>query len=109
MQILDPEIVGYTKSLMLMVNHELDGSLQNHYNVYGGQQLTSHYTIGTSGSAGVYLGYFPLYLNQYPKYRASRTLTLPPAPSPSSVVTTGAGVEQVAGMLGAASTQRSSV
>ncbi|KAK9028366.1 hypothetical protein V6N11_068173 [Hibiscus sabdariffa] len=76
MQILDPEIVGYTKSLMLMVNHELDGSLQNHYNVYGGQQLTSHYTIGTSGSAGVYLG---------------------------------AGVEQVAGMLGAASTQRSSV
>ncbi|KAL4280776.1 hypothetical protein GQ457_03G014890 [Hibiscus cannabinus] len=54
----------------------------NHYNAYGGQQLTSHYTIGTSGSAGVYLSYFPL----YPKYRASGTLTLPPAPSPSSVV-----------------------
>ncbi|KAK8513171.1 hypothetical protein V6N12_037662 [Hibiscus sabdariffa] len=82
----------------------------NYYNVYGGQQLPSHYTTGTSGSAGVYLSYFPLYPPQYPKYRAFGTLTLPPAPSPSSVAASGAGagaaVEEV---TGAASAQSSPV
>ncbi|GMI75597.1 hypothetical protein HRI_001229000 [Hibiscus trionum] len=69
----------------------------NYYNVYGGQQLPSHYTTGTSGSAGVYLSYFPLHPPQYPKYRAFGTLTLPPAPSPSSVAGTGAAAEEVKG------------
>ncbi|KAE8680411.1 putative RNA-binding protein ARP1 [Hibiscus syriacus] len=75
----------------------------NYYNVYGGQQLPSHYTTGTSG---VHLSYFPMYPPQYPKHRAFVTLTLSPASSPPLVTATGAAVEEV---TGAASAQSSSV
>ncbi|XVE58282.1 hypothetical protein DITRI_Ditri04bG0157800 [Diplodiscus trichospermus] len=78
-------------------------SMQNYYNVYGGQQFPSHYSTGTSGSPGVYLSYFPNFpqhgqsspsqfypkITQHPystqQYRAFGT----PAASPSSLASTG--------------------
>ncbi|WRX18768.1 RNA recognition motif domain - like 10 [Theobroma cacao] len=108
---------GYTQDIYLM----------NYYNAYGGQQLPSHFTTGSSGSHGVYLSYFPLYHQQgqgsptqYPKitqypypsppYRAFGSLTLPPAASPSPLAPTAApATAESAGMPGTASAQNSSV
>ncbi|KAG4187608.1 hypothetical protein ERO13_A08G104200v2 [Gossypium hirsutum] len=43
---------GYTQNMSPM----------NYYNVFGGQAFSSHYSSsGASGSAGVYMGYFPFY------------------------------------------------
>ncbi|OMO97781.1 hypothetical protein COLO4_14360 [Corchorus olitorius] len=105
---------GYTQDMYSM----------NHYNVYGGQQFPS-------GSPGVYLSYFPFYLQHgqssptpYPKithypsnssqqYRAIGSFTLPPPPSPTPLAAGGnpATADHVAtGSPGtAASAQNSSV
>lgn len=108
---------GYTQDIYSM----------NYYNLYGGQQLPSHYASGTSGSPGVYLSYFPLYPqhgqsspNPYPKitqfpyssqqYRAFGTLAFPPAASPSSLAATAEpATAEVSGIPGMASAQNSPV
>lgn len=98
----------------------------NYYNVYGGQQLPSYYTLVGSGSPGVY-NYYPLHaqhghstpmqspkrIQQHPylpqQHRAR--LQFPTSVSPSSTTTTensGTATTAAAGVPGSASEQNSS-